>query len=95
MSSYYDLSFNFSLLDEKTIWRIPSCCVTDGSDSLVINSSWSKTNIQGSTEALTAFNYTDNPNLNINLKFHEDSWTTFMLSLLFIKLIIVYTKFLP
>lgn len=75
--SYMNQCFKFQLVvsdGSEEQWWIPDCTVTDNSDTLTISTSWSKTNVLGSTEAITAFNYTDNPNININLKFQADSW---------------------
>ena len=54
-------------------WIIPVAPI-EGSDSLNFTSSWSTVNVQGGTEAISAFNYTNNPTIPINLKFHEDLW---------------------
>ena len=62
-------SFEFKVENENVTWRIP---VTNTSNSISINSNWSKQNLQGSTEAISAFNYTDNPSITITLRFHED-----------------------
>lgn len=65
--------FKFKLENESVVYTIPQT-TTDGSDTVQFTTSWSKTNLPGSTEPIVAFNYTDNPVVNINLKFHEDMW---------------------
>lgn len=55
------------------IYTIPQT-VVDGSDTISFQSNWTKENVQGSTEPMVAFNYVDAPQININLKFHEDMW---------------------
>ena len=64
--------FRFKLPGEST-WTIPTV-VSDGTDGITISSNWSTVNVQGSTEAMSAFNYVNNPTLNIQLYFHEDLW---------------------
>lgn len=68
-----DVNFFTLKTDENKTYVIPNT-TTEGTDSLSFSSNWTTANIQGSTEAVTAFNYVNNPNININLKFHEDSW---------------------
>ena len=63
--------FKFKVENESTRYTIP-ISVTEGSDSFTVNSSWTKQNVQGSTEGMVAFNYVDNPTLNISIKFNED-----------------------
>lgn len=65
--------FRFKLENENKIYVIPQT-VNDGSDTIQFSTSWSKLNIPGSTEPMVAYNYTDAPVVNINLKFHEDMW---------------------
>lgn len=65
--------FKFRLDDETTYVTIPQT-ITDGTDVISFSTNWTKQNLPGSTEPMVAFNYTDAPTLNINLKFHEDMW---------------------
>lgn len=65
--------FKFRLENEETTYVIPQT-INDGTDVVQISSSWSKQNLPGSTEPMVAFNYVDSPNVNINLRFHEDMW---------------------
>lgn len=65
--------FKFKLENENITYTIPQT-VIDGSDTIQFVTSWYKQNIPGSTEPMVAYNYTDNPVVNINLKFHEDMW---------------------
>lgn len=69
MSSQF---FQFRVPGEST-WVIPAPPV-ENSDSFNLTSSWSTVNVQGSTEAMSAFNYVNNPTIPINLRFHEDLW---------------------
>lgn len=69
MSSQF---FQFRIPGEST-WTIP-VVTTENSDSINFTSVWSTVNVQGSTEAMSAFNYVNNPTIPINLKFHEDLW---------------------
>lgn len=69
--------FKFRVAGET--WTIPVTPV-ENSDSLNFSSNWSTVNVQGSTEAMSAFNYVNNPTLPINLKFHEDLWREYNLS---------------
>lgn len=66
-------NFKFRLESENVTYSIPQS-VVDGSDTVQFTSSWSKQNVSGSTEPMVAFNYVDNPTVNVNLKFHEDMW---------------------
>lgn len=59
--------------DRIRTYKIPQS-VTDGTDTVQFSANWSKQNIPGSTEPMVAFNYVDNPVININLKFHQDMW---------------------
>lgn len=63
--------FKFKFEGEDGYFTIPQD-VTDGSDTIQFSSNWTKQNLPGSTEPMVAFNYVDNPTININLKFHED-----------------------
>ena len=67
--------FKFKLENDlsNTIYIIPQTTV-DGSDTIQFNVNWSRQNLPGSTEPMVAYNYTDAPTANINLKFHEDMW---------------------
>ena len=65
--------FRFKLENENIIYTIPQN-VNDGSDTVQFSTNWSKLNLPGSTEPMVAFNYTDAPTINVNLKFHEDMW---------------------
>lgn len=44
----------------------------DGSDTLTLASNWSQQNVQGGTQSLVAYNYVENPSMNINLTFNAD-----------------------
>ena len=72
ISSMSSQFFKFRVIGEST-WTIPAP-VMENSDSISITSSWSTTNVQGSTEAMSAFNFVNNPTIPINIKFHEDLW---------------------
>lgn len=65
--------FKFKPENDKngTVYVIPNTTVED---SLSFSSNWTTSNVQGSTEAISAFNYVSNPTLPINLKFNEDLW---------------------
>ena len=65
--------FKFKLENEDKIYVIPQT-INDGSDTIQFSANWSKLNLPGSTEPMVAFNYTDAPVTNVNLKFHEDMW---------------------
>lgn len=65
--------FKFRLESEGITYTIPQD-VNDGSDIIQFQSNWTKENISGSTEPMVAFNYVDAPQVNINIKFHEDMW---------------------
>nr|CAI9751274.1 hypothetical protein DGKKSRWO_DGKKSRWO_CDS_0014 [uncultured phage]CAI9752124.1 hypothetical protein CVNMHQAP_CVNMHQAP_CDS_0014 [uncultured phage] len=68
--------FTFKVETENKKWVIP-IIPNEGSDSINIQANWTTQNVQGSTEAIAAFNYVNNPTLTINLKFHEDLWRTY------------------
>lgn len=70
--------FSFRLEDESELWEIPNT-VTDGSDTISLNSDWQKTNIMGSTEPMVAFNYVDSPTIPISIKFHADMFREYNL----------------
>ena len=72
ISSMSSQFFKFRVIGEST-WTIPAP-VMENSESISITSSWSTTNVQGSTEAMSAFNFVNNPTIPINIKFHEDLW---------------------
>lgn len=63
--------FKFKPENESVVYTIPN---TTNEDSLSFTSNWTTSNVQGSTEAVTAFNYVSNPTIPINLKFCEDLW---------------------
>lgn len=71
--------FSFKLENENEEWIIPNT-TTEGSDGINFSTSWSTQNVQGSTEAMTAFNYVNNPTLSVNLKFHEDLFKEYQIS---------------
>lgn len=67
-----DINF-FKFRVNGTTYTVPTT-TTEGSDSFSLTSSWSTVNLQGGTEAISAFNYVNNPTIPINLKFNEDLW---------------------
>lgn len=67
--------FQFKVPGEST-WTVPTI-VAEKSDSINFSTSWSTVNVQGSTEAMSAFEYTGNPTIPISLTFHEDLWREF------------------
>lgn len=71
--------FSFKLENENEEWIIPNTTV-EGSDGINLSTSWSTQNVQGSTEAMTAFNHVNNPTLSVNLKFHEDLFREYQIS---------------
>ena len=70
--------FQFKVAGESETWSIP-VTVVEGSTSINMSATWDKVNVQGSTEAMSAFNYVDNPTIPINLKIHEDLWREYNL----------------
>lgn len=65
--------FKFRLESETDACVIPQS-VNDGSNTFQVSANWTKQNLPGSTEPMVAFNYTDAPTINFNLKFHQDMW---------------------
>lgn len=73
MNSINTKYFEFKLENESETYIIPSTTV-DGSDTIQFSTNWTQLNISGSTEPMVAYNYTNAPTVNINLKFHEDTF---------------------
>lgn len=65
--------FSFRVEGESS-WKVPVTTSNDDGDKINLGATWSTTYVQGSTEAIVAFDHTNNPSININLKFHEDLW---------------------
>lgn len=64
--------FKFKL-EGGTTYTIPQG-VNDGSNTFQVTTNWTKENLPGSTEPMVAFNFTDAPSINFNLRFHQDLW---------------------
>lgn len=74
-----DAFFRFKVAGENERWTIP-VIPKENSMSINLTSNWTTVNVQGSTEAMSAFNYVNNPTIPINLNFHEDLWREYSLS---------------
>lgn len=75
MSARKDINFfKFNLEESGEGTYVVPNTTTENTDSISFTSNWTTVNIQGSTEAVSAFNYVNNPTIPINLKFSEDMW---------------------